>query len=293
MKKVLLNWLPRMLGMERPGIKPPKKCVKRSQSKCGMNCGRSLLHKSGKDIDRKKKADGKIISPPPATIIPYVPEFNENVLCLDMLTPAIFDESSLYDHEVDCAYFQQQTQQNGNGKVDAAPDSKLNNFNNPNNNDTENVIDEDLDASVSITDKSDQIKNVIGKNGAMPMDGKAESRSGKATNKTSSSSGSNTTNTGKHRHKKEEAGNGHHHHDEHHHIHHQYMAIKKKHKMLEIMVEMKFITDRLRKEDYTKELIAEWRYAATVLDRLCLLLFTVFTSGSLIICLISAPQLIV
>ena len=56
---------------------------------------------------------------------------------------------------------------------------------------------------------------------------------------------------------------------------------------------MKFITDRLRKEDETKEIIAEWRYAATVLDRLCLIMFTFFTTLSLAVCLLSAPQLIV
>ena len=71
------------------------------------------------------------------------------------------------------------------------------------------------------------------------------------------------------------------------------MALKRKHKLLEILLEMKFITDRLRKEDETKDIIAEWRYAATVLDRLCLILFTLFTVLSLAICLGSAPQLIV
>lgn len=74
---------------------------------------------------------------------------------------------------------------------------------------------------------------------------------------------------------------------------HDYMALRRRQKLLQILLEMRFITDRLRKEDNTKEIIAEWRYAATVLDRICLYGFSLFTITSLLICVFSAPQLIV
>lgn len=82
-------------------------------------------------------------------------------------------------------------------------------------------------------------------------------------------------------------------HDPAHHIRHEYLALKRKEKLLQILVEMKFITDRLRREDFLKDIVAEWRYAATVLDRICLIMFTIFTVGSLGICMSMAPQLIV
>ena len=64
-------------------------------------------------------------------------------------------------------------------------------------------------------------------------------------------------------------------------------------KIKEILFELKFITDRMRKEDDISEIIAEWKFAATVLDRLCLIVFSLFTVLSTVLCLLSAPQLIV
>ncbi|CAG2173946.1 unnamed protein product [Oppiella nova] len=64
-------------------------------------------------------------------------------------------------------------------------------------------------------------------------------------------------------------------------------------KIKEILFEMKFITNRMRRQDDINELIAEWKFAATVLDRLCLIVFTLFTLISTALCLFSAPQLIV
>lgn len=61
----------------------------------------------------------------------------------------------------------------------------------------------------------------------------------------------------------------------------------------EILFELRFITDRMRKTDDISEIIAEWKFAATVLDRLCLIMFSLFTVLSTAFCLLSAPQLIV
>ena len=78
-----------------------------------------------------------------------------------------------------------------------------------------------------------------------------------------------------------------------HQAYHEYMNMKRKHKLLELWFEMKFITDRLRHEDEVKEVVAEWRYGAIVLDRCCLILFSFLTIGSLAIFLYCAPQLLV
>ncbi|XP_054160227.1 neuronal acetylcholine receptor subunit alpha-7-like [Oppia nitens] len=64
-------------------------------------------------------------------------------------------------------------------------------------------------------------------------------------------------------------------------------------KVKEILLEMKFITNRMRKQDDIHDMISEWKFAATVLDRLCLIVFTLFTLLSTFLCLLSAPQLIV
>ena len=64
-------------------------------------------------------------------------------------------------------------------------------------------------------------------------------------------------------------------------------------KLKEILFEMKFITNRMRRQDDIHEVISEWKFAATVLDRLCLILFSLFTILSTAFCLFSAPQLIV
>lgn len=37
------------------------------------------------------------------------------------------------------------------------------------------------------------------------------------------------------------------------------------------------ITDKIRKEDEAAEITNEWKFAAMVVDRLCLIVFTLFT----------------
>lgn len=57
--------------------------------------------------------------------------------------------------------------------------------------------------------------------------------------------------------------------------------------------ELKFITNRMRREDELQEIIGEWKFAAIVIDRLCLILFSGFAVISTAVCLLSAPHLIV
>ena len=59
-----------------------------------------------------------------------------------------------------------------------------------------------------------------------------------------------------------------------------------------IVRELRFITNRMRREDELQEIINEWKFAAMVIDRLCLILFTSFAVISTAVCLLSAPHLI-
>lgn len=59
-----------------------------------------------------------------------------------------------------------------------------------------------------------------------------------------------------------------------------------------ILRELRYITGRMRKEDKVSDIIAEWKYAAMVVDRVCLIVFTLFTVLSTCICLFSAPHLV-
>lgn len=57
--------------------------------------------------------------------------------------------------------------------------------------------------------------------------------------------------------------------------------------------ELKYITNRMRKNDELETIVQDWKYAAMVMDRLCFFAFTAFTIISTFVCLSSAPQLIV
>ncbi|XP_022668185.1 neuronal acetylcholine receptor subunit alpha-7-like isoform X2 [Varroa destructor] len=62
--------------------------------------------------------------------------------------------------------------------------------------------------------------------------------------------------------------------------------------LADIVRELKYITNRMRKEEEEHEVVSEWRFAAMVIDRVCLIFFTAFTIISTIACLFSAPHLI-
>ena len=61
----------------------------------------------------------------------------------------------------------------------------------------------------------------------------------------------------------------------------------------EILDEMKFITDRMRREDEASDILTEYRVCALVIDRCCLFLFTAVTIISTLLCISKAPHLIV
>lgn len=46
-----------------------------------------------------------------------------------------------------------------------------------------------------------------------------------------------------------------------------------------LLDQLRFVTQRMRLQDELDTVLAEWKFAAMVLDRLCLILFTVFTVG--------------
>lgn len=60
-----------------------------------------------------------------------------------------------------------------------------------------------------------------------------------------------------------------------------------------ILKEIRFITDQLRKEDETADVTKDWKFAAMVVDRLCLIIFTLFTIIATLAVLFSAPHIIV
>ena len=53
------------------------------------------------------------------------------------------------------------------------------------------------------------------------------------------------------------------------------------------------ITDKIRGDDESAEVEADWKFAAMVLDRLCLVLFTAFTIIATLAVLAAAPHVIV
>ncbi|XP_026472668.1 neuronal acetylcholine receptor subunit alpha-7 [Ctenocephalides felis] len=60
-----------------------------------------------------------------------------------------------------------------------------------------------------------------------------------------------------------------------------------------ILKELRVITDQLRKEDEGNDISRDWKFAAMVVDRLCLIIFTLFTIIATMAVLFSAPHIIV
>ncbi|CAL1286350.1 unnamed protein product [Larinioides sclopetarius] len=58
-----------------------------------------------------------------------------------------------------------------------------------------------------------------------------------------------------------------------------------------ILRELKKITAKLRKDDQDAEVVSDWQFAAMVVDRICLINFTIFTLASTVLSLGSAPHL--
>ncbi|KYM81935.1 Acetylcholine receptor subunit alpha-type acr-16 [Atta colombica] len=60
-----------------------------------------------------------------------------------------------------------------------------------------------------------------------------------------------------------------------------------------ILKELQFITSRMKKSDEDDEIISDWKFAAMVVDRLCLFVFTLFTVLATVVILCRAPHIIV
>lgn len=59
-----------------------------------------------------------------------------------------------------------------------------------------------------------------------------------------------------------------------------------------ILEEMKFATGRMKAEDTRCDMCNDWKFAAMVVDRACLWVFTLFTLGSTAVIFISAPNVV-
>ncbi|XP_017876936.1 neuronal acetylcholine receptor subunit alpha-7-like isoform X2 [Ceratina calcarata] len=60
-----------------------------------------------------------------------------------------------------------------------------------------------------------------------------------------------------------------------------------------ILKEIKIITDQLKSEEENTKVTNDWKFAAMVIDRMCLIIFTLFTIIATITVLLSAPHIIV
>jgi len=58
-----------------------------------------------------------------------------------------------------------------------------------------------------------------------------------------------------------------------------------------ILKELKFITNRMKLQEEEEEVISDWKFAAMVIDRFCLIIFTAFTVITTIAVLCSAPHI--
>ncbi|XP_076334170.1 neuronal acetylcholine receptor subunit alpha-7-like isoform X2 [Tachypleus tridentatus] len=59
-----------------------------------------------------------------------------------------------------------------------------------------------------------------------------------------------------------------------------------------ILKELRFITNRMKQDDQANDIIAEWKFAAMVIDRICLITFSLFAIISSSVCLLQAPHLV-
>ena len=60
-----------------------------------------------------------------------------------------------------------------------------------------------------------------------------------------------------------------------------------------ILKEIKIITDKIRDDEEAAAIENDWKFAAMVLDRLCLIVFTLFTRVATVAVLAAAPHVIV
>ena len=60
-----------------------------------------------------------------------------------------------------------------------------------------------------------------------------------------------------------------------------------------ILKEIKVITDKIRDDEESSSIEGDWKFAAMVIDRLCLIVYTIFTILATVAVLWTAPHVIV
>ena len=60
-----------------------------------------------------------------------------------------------------------------------------------------------------------------------------------------------------------------------------------------ILKELRFLTRRMREKDEDDIVVSDWKFAAMVIDRLCLVGLTLYTALTTVVLCLSAPHLIV
>ena len=60
-----------------------------------------------------------------------------------------------------------------------------------------------------------------------------------------------------------------------------------------ILKEIKVITDKIKEEDEAAAVEGDWKFAAMVIDRLCLIVYTLFNIIATVVVLWTAPHVIV
>ena len=63
--------------------------------------------------------------------------------------------------------------------------------------------------------------------------------------------------------------------------------------LVNILKEIRVISDKIRSEDDAANIENDWKFAAMVLDRICLITFSLFTVLATIVVLAAAPHVIV
>ena len=63
--------------------------------------------------------------------------------------------------------------------------------------------------------------------------------------------------------------------------------------LVNILKEIRVISDKIRSEDYAANIENDWKFAAMVLDRICLITFSLFTIVATVAVLAAAPHVIV
>ena len=63
--------------------------------------------------------------------------------------------------------------------------------------------------------------------------------------------------------------------------------------MMIMMMMIKVITDKLKEDDEAAAVEGDWKFAAMVIDRVCLIVYTIFTIIATVVVLWTAPHVIV